>query len=478
MGSGAVGLSIKTCSVALTTAVIVNLITSTTGSQRLCNTASSILIILNSRIFASIFSVSLVEKFIHELAQAGYLLRCLCLGTALHSITYLSSSFIEEEHQIWNYFSYSAYIAFCLVETRRSLQRSSRDRVPRSCLTWIIFFVSHLVARRLNQTGDKWLTEWDIGDWLTLESNLVYNSVFVGLSLALLVTVTSDFGGILTNILTLTACILIFYFRALSGSIVFIGIRKSEPVEMCLFLLAVNIAEIIAINGVPIIFNLVSGRLKSFDVKLALGTSIVVFALLSALTHKPHNIFLVPVMILTSQTINRCATGLHKAQHSVYIRAILHYWMGRQFFFYQGNSNSLASIDLNAGYIGLKSFNFVFVGVFLTINTFSGPLLSSLLLAYSLYDCKRRNIHSEKPQMTISRKMNAFDAGKMFIFILFLLPFAVYTLCALAFRNHIFVWTVFSPKLLYEFYSLCLMCTIWMGLNIIPVAKTCKSMLV
>lgn len=52
----------------------------------------------------------------------------------------------------------------------------------------------------------------------------------------------------------------------------------------------------------------------------------------------------------------------------------------------QGNSNNLSTIDLNAGYIGLDHFNFLIVGLFVTINTYNGVILSFLVLIYNLYD--------------------------------------------------------------------------------------------
>jgi len=48
--------------------------------------------------------------------------------------------------------------------------------------------------------------------------------------------------------------------------------------------------------------------------------------------------------------------------------------------FAQGNSNSIASIDVNAGYIGLSSYNEVLVGLLIFCNTFSLPTL--VVLAY------------------------------------------------------------------------------------------------
>lgn len=69
----------------------------------------------------------------------------------------------------------------------------------------------------------------------------------------------------------------------------------------------------------------------------------------------------------------------------------LHFSIIFFFFFVQGNSNSLASIDLNAGYVGLQNFNFVTVGVYLTLNTFNGLILTYLILLYNIFDVQKND---------------------------------------------------------------------------------------
>lgn len=48
----------------------------------------------------------------------------------------------------------------------------------------------------------------------------------------------------------------------------------------------------------------------------------------------------------------------------------------------QGNSNSLATIDVAAGYVGMESYKPLIVGLFLSINTYSAPVLAYLTLIY------------------------------------------------------------------------------------------------
>lgn len=164
------------------------------------------------------------------------------LGIIFHGISTSSSSFIEEEHQIWYYLNNTIWIILYTMETRHLLklktskktatheanQTFARQSFAWHQLTWAILFCGHLVGRRLNQTGDKWLNVADIGDWLQMEEHRSWNSLFVSTSLLLLHLTCMDFGSILTNVLTITACMLIYYYRTLNGAVYFAGIKPSE----------------------------------------------------------------------------------------------------------------------------------------------------------------------------------------------------------------------------------------------------------
>lgn len=166
----------------------------------------------------------------------------LTFGIIFHGISTSSSSFIEEEHQIWYYLNNTVWLILYMMETKHLLRlKTSKKAVTneanrifasqsyaRHQLTWAILFCGHLIGRRLNQTGDKWLNVADIGDWLQMEEHRSWNSLFVSASLLLLHLTCMDFGSILTNVLTITACMLIYYYRTLNGAVYFAGIKPSE----------------------------------------------------------------------------------------------------------------------------------------------------------------------------------------------------------------------------------------------------------
>lgn len=178
-----------------------------------------------------------IVKSLISLLTMPKLCAFLVFGVLWHSISMSSSSFIEEEHQTWYYFNSTIWIILYIKETKHLLKRKTEKNMSSSTeeheslfqnqMKWALLFGGHLIARRLNQTGDKWLNTPDIGDWLQSEENRIWNSLFMSSSLLCVYLTCMDFGSILTNVLTLTACMLIYYYRTLNGSVYFAGIKAS-----------------------------------------------------------------------------------------------------------------------------------------------------------------------------------------------------------------------------------------------------------
>lgn len=190
------------------------------------------IIALNIQILLKLIRNIEIKKLLQSLRSTTNLCKFLTFGIIFVAISTSSSSFIEEEHQIWYYLNNTLWIILYLIETRHLMNvknpKTSRYSRVENQLKWILLFVGHLIARRLNQTGDKWLNVSDIGDFLQMEQNRIWNSFFVCISLLLLYLTCMDFGSILTNVLTITACMLIYYYRTLNGSVYFAGIKATE----------------------------------------------------------------------------------------------------------------------------------------------------------------------------------------------------------------------------------------------------------
>jgi ethanolaminephosphotransferase len=98
----------------------------------------------------------------------------LALGTVGHALSVLSTSCLEEEHQIWYYWT-TSFIFIMAVSLITDL-RSSASTVHSNAVKRVLFSRPFLalvlllglcrVSRAWNQTGDKWKHLPDIGDWL------------------------------------------------------------------------------------------------------------------------------------------------------------------------------------------------------------------------------------------------------------------------------------------------------------------------
>ncbi|CAH2293108.1 GPI ethanolamine phosphate transferase 2 isoform X1 [Pelobates cultripes] len=103
----------------------------------------------------------------------------------------------------------------------------------------------------------------------------------------------------------------------------------------------------------------------------------------------------------------------------------------------QGNSNTITTVDISAGFVGLDNYIEV-PAVFLTaFVTYSGPLLWSVHLIYYL--------NSESCRISTSVAHGCYSYA-----IIHSLPVTVYIILITILRYHLFIWSVFSPKLLYE----------------------------
>jgi ethanolamine phosphate transferase 2 subunit G len=103
-------------------------------------------------------------------------------------------------------------------------------------------------------------------------------------------------------------------------------------------------------------------------------------------------------------------------------------------FFVLGGSNAISSVDLSNAYNGITGYNVLAVGVLTFISNWAGPIWwvsgTTLLMSPSI---ERRAPFEHFALLTL---FTAFST------------LSVMTACTVL-REHLFIWTVFSPKFLF-----------------------------
>lgn len=161
----------------------------------------------------------------------------LLLGSFLPVCAQLSSSFIEEEHQVWYFlwmslnilmlwhavifFKFNKYNCGIGKQVSLSNEQESRNRKVgfKLLVSLIVVLILNRFLRKLNQTGDKWSHLPDIGNYLVETNQKPYLSVILLLSLCVLV-VYSKPKSKLTLCLHIVAVSSIYCYRSAVGVVI------------------------------------------------------------------------------------------------------------------------------------------------------------------------------------------------------------------------------------------------------------------
>ncbi|XP_034237411.1 GPI ethanolamine phosphate transferase 2 isoform X2 [Thrips palmi] len=344
----------------------------------------------------------------------------LLVGSILHAVSLSSSSFIEEEHQTW----YFLWITFLLLAswTNRPIGNEFSSK-----FALVAVLLGHRFLRKLNQTGDKWASLPDISDWLEMpEHQICLTLVFL---LGLVGVWTSLLGlkcvsNTVDKVLHFCALLCTLFYRNDVGDIFL----------PYLPFISSGVKEVKAFWFLILLFFLrsVANIQQKWSMKRAVKILLSILVLVSTLLLQPSNVILISYLVLSSFTIQAYFKDTIKCSFG-------HVWLGTVVYFYQGNSNNLATINVATGYIGVEHQNLISASLLVLFHTLTFPILALLLLW--LQFAKEPITPLRKADMLISLNV---------CFLLRLLPLTVYFIVITIQREHLFIWSVFAPKLLYE----------------------------
>ncbi|MBN3321116.1 PIGG transferase, partial [Atractosteus spatula] len=391
----------------------------------------------------------------------------LLTGTLGHVLSLGASSFIEEEHQTWYFLLNTLCLAvfqdvcrkyFREKKSHRDLDENSylpsKDDTPTvdyssrtsalagnekwlALVTPLATLVCCRMLRSLNQTGVQWAHLPDLGHWLNNSEHIVELSLLAAASLVLIFLLVQRRCSLVSKIALGLGLLGVYSYRAAVGNVLFPWQQDGRDISK-----GTVEARFVYIFVLGILFtgakDLLRSQVISSDTQLKSRGLWEIYSgvvLLAALLFRPHNL---PVLLfcLLIQTI--MAQFIWKElQYDAAQTTIMHYWFGQAFLYFQGNSNNIATVDISAGFVGLE--NYVEIpAIFLTaFCTYAGPLLWACHLVCYL--------SSERERSTA-----AIGHGCYCFALLRSIAAAAYIILVTALRYHLFIWSVFSPKLLYE----------------------------
>ncbi|UZO26284.1 uncharacterized protein OCT59_018522 [Rhizophagus irregularis] len=414
------------------------------------------------------------------------------IGIIAFCITLFASSYIEEEHQFWYYWIQTMFIYSVIL----SFRLKNRTLFIKQACTFMCQMVLVRLIRAWNQTGQKFAGTIDLKFYLnTSYIKLMWILYFVTSS-ALTIITLREIRKLYINNNSRRNSVLSFIlqrFTQLIVIIISISVTKYKleidggvelfPKLFELISFIVRTTQIITLARLIYVLLIVSLVLCQLGIivknQLEKGSEIRKFPkiILCLITY---------LFILLSRPHNVPLYGLYFIQFYLFIYynddnflltplSCNFFLISFEFlsFFSLGNSNSLSSIDISHSYTGINDYNVVLVGLTTFWGNWSGPiwwcfasviLRKEILMRWKLTkktnnDDNIRKVDDKGSDKTMQEN-NAKDLSSLntilfldyFIYtslfhsiVLFILSVGVMIL-----RNHLFIWTVFSPKYLYQ----------------------------
>uniref|UniRef100_A0A8B9L004 Phosphatidylinositol glycan anchor biosynthesis class G n=1 Tax=Astyanax mexicanus TaxID=7994 RepID=A0A8B9L004_ASTMX len=381
----------------------------------------------------------------------------LLTGTVGHTLSLGASSFVEEEHQTWYFLLNTLCLAVfqdvCRKYFRERRQSSDEEEegpllpstveedptratfsptaelgVSVGSEKWLALATPILtlaccrLLRSLNQTGVQWAHLDGQISVQKLHCSMVFRAELTVISI-----INSEEAAFSSGVLE-------FLMKSSAGQLQpdWQASRTGEARFVYVFVLGILFTGVKDLLRSQVMSSAVEGRrLKSRGLWEAYSGVVLLVALLVRAHNLPTLACCLLIQTLMAQFIWK------KLHYDAAQTTIMHYWFGQAFFYFQGNSNNIATVDISVGFVGLESYVEA-PAVFLTaFSTYAGPLLWACHLVCYL--------SSERDRAAVS-----LGHGSYCFALLRSIPAVFYVVLVTALRYHLFIWSVFSPKLLYE----------------------------
>lgn len=406
------------------------------------------------------------------------------LTVLCHSLTMFASSYVEEEHQFW-YWILEGWLIYLSVKEQRLVSWYSA-LLPRGLLLTTVSVLFGIV-RHVNSTGQKYAALPSISSAVfPAESWLLWSSTVLTYALISrrLTRRASTWGGVESrqlSLLPVPVCVAAFAFKVAFTQADSPELLKGFPLLNPLVALTsryslVGQARIVFLGiahmlACALYYETPWARRKTIEQHG--GSFIHTFHdLLSLFLLTQTRVNNIPLFLMFSIQLS-CLAAEPRLFSNLAEISLTSLMFQQSSFFALGGTNAISSVDLSNAYNGISGYSVLLVGILTFVSNWAGSIWWASGTALLLLKKGRRGGHlrganpsDTTPLSNLQGKPTKSETGApegsgdvnlesaSFAHFALLTLFAttstlsVMLACTLL-REHLFIWTVFSPKYLY-----------------------------
>uniref|UniRef100_A0A060T0D6 GPI ethanolamine phosphate transferase 2 n=1 Tax=Blastobotrys adeninivorans TaxID=409370 RepID=A0A060T0D6_BLAAD len=386
-----------------------------------------------------------LSAFLAIKSPSTTLKRVLVIVSTLYGASMFGSSLVEEEHHFW-FWGATGWVAWSfIIESRKKFKNGTN---------WVICLIIIRIIRGWNQTGQKYAGAPDIAKYLEMEdhANLLWS--MIGLYYGSLLErlwkgpfgALPSMGGFVVSFTTVIAS-LVFKLN--------MAFHSGEPLPALAQHFITDHADdtqLASLARFSFLTIFLGVLYELSQILLGVGEE-------KANVHPLTNLSYVVEVFLVTQSrsrnipififFNLMRTYLRKSSWDVTGASIFIFILQHVSFFALGNSNSLASLDLSNAYNGVRSYDIVKVGVLTFLSNWVGPIYWSMAGLSILLESQTFRLRSSQQNARNAIREDVISHKILASQVFFSIGSAGVMGACLLLKDHLFIWTVFSPKLLY-----------------------------
>lgn len=357
--------------------------------------------------------------------------------TAMYAITMFASSYVEEEHQFW-YWITGAWLSSLGVRHQRIQKSEKSPTLARNAIICLLFGL----ARRFNQTGQKHAGEADIVTNVLMTSRgLLWTLIIAAYTVTpLRFQIRLNKAGIrqlgvLPVLVTGAAFVFKIAFTAADAPELLKGVPLLEPVVAFATQHSLNALARLTFLGFLQLLGLVLYVNPPWQSKNHLSIFLEsVHDIVSLFLLTQSRTTNIPLFLIYHVQLRSLRRGQSLTKFEALLTMLMLQYCS---FFAFGGTNAISSVDLSNAYNGVSGYNVLAVGILTFVSNWAGPVWWASATACVL----RQNIRTPE---------QASHFGWFGVLTHFAAVHVVTVMVAcFVLREHLFVWTVFSPKYLY-----------------------------